>query len=163
MVIEYIKKLLVPGTTSGKPITQSDIGVVTPYRLQCKIIARECRKNDLKDVTIGTAEVFQGQERPVMIVSTVRSDGQLGFVKNPRVRFRTLSFFVPNQFYFAHDNDALRHLLFLISTQRLNVIITRAKALLIIVGDYKTLCTDPNWQKLASYCYENNAVIPLIR
>lgn len=84
-VIEYIKKLLVPGTISEKPITQSDIGVVTPYKLQCKIIARECRKNDLKDVTIGTAEVFQGQERQVMIVSTVRSDGQLGFVSSPRV------------------------------------------------------------------------------
>lgn len=100
VVIEYIKKLLVPGTVSKKPITQADIGVVTPYRLQCKIIGRECRKHDLKEVTIGTAEVFQGQERPVMIVSTVRSDGQLGFVKNPRVR-PFVSCFVPNRFNFC--------------------------------------------------------------
>lgn len=86
VVIDYIKKLLTPGAISERPITQADIGVVTPYKLQCKIIARACRKNDFKDITIGTTEVFQGQERPVMIVSTVRSDGQLGFVKNPRVR-----------------------------------------------------------------------------
>lgn len=93
VVIDYIKKLLEPGTVSEKRITQLDIGVVTPYKLQCKFITRACRKNNFKDVTIGTAEVFQGQERPVMIVSTVRSDGQLGFVKNPRVR--------PNFFYFV--------------------------------------------------------------
>lgn len=97
VVIDYIKKLLVPGAISGKPITQSDIGVVTPYKLQCKIISRECRKNDLNDVTIGTAEVFQGQERLVMIVSTVRTDGQLGFVKNPRV----------SQFLMFHINISL--------------------------------------------------------
>lgn len=86
VVIDYIKKLLTPGTISEKPIAQSDIGVVTPYRNQCKFIARACRKNGFKDVTVGTTEVFQGQERSVMIVSTVRSDGQLGFVKDPRVR-----------------------------------------------------------------------------
>lgn len=86
VVMDYIKKLLTPGTMSQMPIAQCDIGVVTPYKLQCKIIARACRKSGLKNITVGTAEVFQGQERPVMIVSTVRSDGQLGFVKNPRVR-----------------------------------------------------------------------------
>lgn len=67
-------------------VTQSDIGVVTPYKLQCKVIARECRKNGFENITIGTAEVFQGQEKPIMIVSTVRTGGKLGFVKDPRVR-----------------------------------------------------------------------------
>lgn len=85
VVIDCMKKLLSPAMTSKIPITQADIDVVTPYKLQCKIIARACRQNNLKDITVGTAEVFQGQERTIMIVSTVRSDGQLGFVKNPRV------------------------------------------------------------------------------
>lgn len=86
IVIDYIKKLLANDGTSKKAIAQSDIGVVTPYKLQCKFIARACRRNNFNNITVGTAEVFQGQERPVMIVSTVRTGGTLGFLKDPRVR-----------------------------------------------------------------------------
>lgn len=85
-VIDFIKKLLNQNVGNAKAIKQSDIGVVTPYKLQCKVISSVCRRSNFNDVTIGTAEVFQGQERPVMIVSTVRTNGTLGFVKDPRVR-----------------------------------------------------------------------------
>lgn len=85
-VMDFIKQLLANRYSMAKPLMQSDIGVVTPYKLQCKIIGRETRKNNLNDITVGTAEIFQGQERPVMIVSTVRTNGTLGFVKDPRVR-----------------------------------------------------------------------------
>lgn len=94
VVIDYIKRLLTPDTISKRTIVQSDIGVVTPYKLQCKIIARECRKNGYGGVTVGTTEIFQGQERPVMIVSTVRTDGQLGFVKDPRVSLLNIFLFL---------------------------------------------------------------------
>lgn len=71
---------------SLRRIEQSDIGVVTPYRLQCRKIRKKCYDFNYKNVTVGTAEVFQGQEKPVMIVSTVRSGGDiLGFVSNERV------------------------------------------------------------------------------
>lgn len=87
VVIDYIKKLLAPGNEySKKPIKQSDIGVVAPYRLQCKFLANMCRQHNFNDITVGTAEIFQGQERPVMIISTVRTDMTLGFVNDPRVR-----------------------------------------------------------------------------
>lgn len=43
--------------------------------------------------------------------------------------------------------------------QRMNVVITRAKSLLIIVGDPHTLCLDENWEKLIEYCIQNNALI----
>lgn len=67
-------------------MTQSDIGVVCPYKLQCKILRSHLEKLGLKDVSMGTAEAFQGQERKVMIISTVRSGGTLGnFLKNPQV------------------------------------------------------------------------------
>lgn len=39
----------------------------------------------MEDVTVGTAEIFQGKEKPIMIISTVRSDGKLGFVAEERV------------------------------------------------------------------------------
>lgn len=69
-------------------ITQTDIGIVTPYKLQCKRIKLQCDKKGLKDIRIGSAEAFQGQERKVMIISTVQSSQKtLGqFLKNPQVR-----------------------------------------------------------------------------
>lgn len=90
-VINYIQKLLRNTDGLGKPVTELDIGVVTPYKLQSKVIARACRRNAFDKITVGTAEVFQGQEKPVMIVSTVCTKGILGFVKDPRVRFLFLS------------------------------------------------------------------------
>lgn len=85
-VMDYIKLLLNKDkNNNGKSISQFDIGVVSPYKLQCKEISRACRQNDYNDITIGTAEIFQGQEKPVIIVSTVRTDGKIGFVNDPRV------------------------------------------------------------------------------
>lgn len=67
-------------------IKPSDIGVVSPYRLQCKKIKKACTDANLDDLTVGSAETYQGQERKVIIVSTVRSTGDLGrFVRDPQV------------------------------------------------------------------------------
>ena len=86
MVMEYIDKLLKIRLRNGKNISQEDIGVVTPYKMHRRTIAQACHRRNLDDIAIGTAEVFQGQEKPIMIVSTVRSGGKnLGFVNNPRV------------------------------------------------------------------------------
>lgn len=86
MVMYYIEKLLRTKLKNGRIISQEDIGVVTPYKMQRRFIAQACHRQNLEDITIGTAEVFQGQEKPVMILSTVRSGGnKLGFVNNPRV------------------------------------------------------------------------------
>lgn len=108
-------------------ISQSDIGVVTPYKMQRRKIAQACLRSGYGEITVGTAEAFQGQEKAVIIVSTVRSGGtRLGFVNNAR---------------------------------RFNVMITRAKCLLVIVGDPHSLQHDANWNKLIEYCLENNAMI----
>lgn len=83
-VIEQIRELVEPGV-SYRQIQCSDIGVVIPYKLQCRIINKLCQRLGFNDVTIGTAEVYQGQERPIMIVSTVRTGGILGFVNSEQV------------------------------------------------------------------------------
>lgn len=50
------------------------------------MITQFCRGRKWNDITVGTAETFQGKEKPVMIVSTVRAGGKyLGFVNDPQV------------------------------------------------------------------------------
>lgn len=85
MVVHYITKLL-NYKQKGKSVESSDIGVVTPYKLQCDRISQMIRIRGFQGITVGTTEMFQGQEKPIMIMSTVRSNGRkLGFVKDPRV------------------------------------------------------------------------------
>lgn len=85
-VMDFIEKLL---KTDKYQITQSEIGVVSPYKLQCKVIRKHCKQKGYNDITIGSAEVFQGQERKVMIISTVQSGRRtLGdFLRSPQVRY----------------------------------------------------------------------------
>lgn len=108
-VMEYINKLLML-EEKGRKVTQMDIGVVVPYKLQSKIIRRLCDKKGYDGITIGTSETFQGQEKPIMIVSTVCSDGHLGFLNDPRVSLlchvmisagisANIYFFTLNNFY----------------------------------------------------------------
>lgn len=109
-----------------RQIAQSDIGVVTPYRKQRFALSQKLRRINFGDIMVGTAEIFQGKEKPVMIVSTVRSNRQLGFIGDPR---------------------------------RLNVVITRAKSLLVIIGDPFTLGLSKDWRHLMQYCHENNSFV----
>lgn len=83
--MDYIRKLL-KGDNSERVIKETDIGVVTPYRSQYQHMIDCCQAAGLPDITVGTAEVFQGKEKPIIIVSTVRSGNGLGFVGDPKVR-----------------------------------------------------------------------------
>ncbi|KAF9527401.1 RNA helicase [Crepidotus variabilis] len=110
--------------------TDADIGVITPYHAQGSKI-RSTLRSVADGVKVGSVEEFQGQERKVVIISTVRSSKEfveydlrhtLGFVANPR---------------------------------RFNVAVTRAQALLIIIGDPQVLSLDPLWRSFLNYVYLN--------
>eukprot|EP00965_Chrysotila_dentata_P121503 4016914-Pleurochrysis_carterae.AAC.1 len=77
--------------------------------------------------------MFQGQERRVIIVSTVRSSEKY------------------------IESDVQHKLGFLFNPKRFNVAITRACALLIIVGNPAVLQLDPNWGALLKLCVSKNA------
>lgn len=70
-----------------------EIGIIAPYHAQCQKIRRNLRAIGAEDIKVGSTEEFQGQERRVMLISTIRSSREfveydlrhtLGFVANPR-------------------------------------------------------------------------------
>ncbi|TRZ12568.1 hypothetical protein HGM15179_014547 [Zosterops borbonicus] len=139
VLVHYLKKLLQSRGKGGCPnVSPKEIGIISPYRKQVEKIRKaitslepDLRKlPDISQLKVGSVEEFQGQERNVILISTVRSCStylqfdqtfRLGFLKNPK---------------------------------RLNVAITRAKALLIVVGNPTVLSKDPHWHRFLRYCKE---------
>ncbi|CAG0899830.1 unnamed protein product [Darwinula stevensoni] len=121
-VIRYLQKL----DQSG--LCENDVGVVTPYRKQVEKIRSLMKRFGLPPYKVGSVEEFQGQERKAIIISTVRSCEE----------------FLP--FDLSHNMG------FLFSKKRFNVAISRAKALLIVIGDPWLLSTDNYWRQLLDKC-----------
>lgn len=87
------------------------------------------------DLKIGTVEEFQGQERQIILVSTVRTEA-------------------------THFNsDTKFGLGFLQCEKRLNVAISRARALLVVFGNENLLKKDPRWEFLIKYTKDNNTYV----
>ncbi|KAJ3586367.1 hypothetical protein NHX12_012766 [Muraenolepis orangiensis] len=139
-LMNYVRKLLEKDGRKGRSrISAKDIGIITPYRKQVlkirkalKILERELKMSNLyMDLKVGSVEEFQGQERTVILVSTVRSSAQ----------------------YTDHDKQFT--LGFVKNEKRFNVAVTRAKALLIMVGNPRVLSVDPVWNSFIEYCKDN--------
>lgn len=130
-VLAHIKSVL--EFFKGK-LTPADVGVVTPYTKQCvKIRQLLSRSPELRDVMVGSVELFQGGERRVIVVSTVRTSREL------------LAF------------DTKHALGFLDSPKRFNVAVTRARNLLIVVGDPSILALDNSWSAMLRYAVAHGA------
>ncbi|NXA96964.1 SDE3 helicase, partial [Melanocharis versteri] len=139
VLVHYLKKLLQSqGRGSCPTVSPKEIGIISPYRKQVEKIRKAItsldpdlqKVPDISQLKVGSVEEFQGQERHVILISTVRSCStylqfdqtfRLGFLKNPK---------------------------------RLNVAITRAKALLIVVGNPTVLSKDHHWHRFLRYCKE---------
>ncbi|KAG6825942.1 hypothetical protein H0H92_001791 [Tricholoma furcatifolium] len=119
----YVEKL-----RSDRP--DDEIGVISPYNAQCRKIRRALSRVS-EGIKVGSVEEFQGQERHVIIISTVRSSTE----------------------FVEYD---IRHTLgFVASPRRFNVAVTRAQSLLIIIGDPTVLSLDPLWRSFLNYVHCN--------
>ncbi|XP_011306724.1 putative helicase mov-10-B.1 [Fopius arisanus] len=131
IIVNYVKKLI-GSNLGGRVVEKSEIGILTPYKLQKAKIVEALEANGIKDLPVGTVEIFQGQEKDIIIISTVRS-----------VLYR--------------GTGGKIHIGFLSNPKRFNVAVTRAKALLIVVGNPMILEHDDCWREFMQYCLENEA------
>lgn len=128
-VLFYVNSLYKAGLKSD------DIGIISPYCKQVKEIRNVLEEAEFEIPKIGSVEEFQGQEFNVVILSTVRS----------------------NEEYILFD---VKHSLgFLSVPRRLNVALSRAKILLIIIGNPNLLCHDDYWRRVLNYTVENGCYI----
>lgn len=111
----YVNRLYSAGL---KP---EQLGIITPYKRQIEKLQLLFESCNLKKCKIATMEEFQGDEREIIIISTVRS------------RQKNMEF------------DKKFRLGFLFNPKRFNVAISRAKWMVIAVGDPDILALDEHW------------------
>lgn len=85
LVVDYIEEIQAKIKINGEHLQETDIGIVSPYGEQCKNILTKLNAKGYNEITVGSAETFQGQERKVIVVSTVRTGENLGFVNCGKV------------------------------------------------------------------------------
>lgn len=83
------------------------------------------------DLKVGTVEEFQGQERQIILVSTVRTEERHSSI------------------------DTKFALGFLQCEKRMNVAISRARTLLVVFGKREILDKDERWKMLIDYAIKN--------
>ncbi len=107
-IVAEIQRLLGTAWTDEdgtRPLAQNDVLVVTPYNAQVVLVRRRLDAAGLTDVRAGTVDKFQGQQAPVVFVSMTASS----------------------------IDDVPRGIAFLLNRNRLNVAVSRAKYLAVIV------------------------------
>lgn len=129
-VVEFYKGLL------DKGVPAKDVGIITPYRAQSREIQKAIDDGKLAKPKVGTTEVFQGDQRLIMLMSPVRS-------------FR------------GDNNESTQNikLRFVNDPKRINVSISRARALMIIFGNNRVLAGADNWQRLIQMTEADSTLI----
>ncbi|MCC6190563.1 MAG: AAA family ATPase [Anaerolineales bacterium] len=122
-VLECVRRLL------GGPRADS-VGIITYYAQQRDQIDRLLRDHvpGSQRVQVGSVDAFQGEQKEVVLLSTVRSnpDRRIGFLSSPN---------------------------------RINVSVSRARRLLVIIGDAATVSASPHLKSVLDYCQQVNSVL----
>ena len=112
-VVVYLVTQLLAETA----IEPADIGVITPYAAQVRTITQSLADAvpEATAISVDTIDAYQGSEKPIIILSLVRSNatGEIGFL--------------------GRTPDGPR---------RLNVALTRGQRYTAVVGDFHTLAYD---------------------
>ena len=93
-ILAKVKEIVANGTIEGD-ITIPSIGILSPFRAQCQLIQKLIDTHftqaeiDKHRITVGTAHVFQGNEKDIMLISWAVSDNAKiqshTFLNNPNL------------------------------------------------------------------------------
>ncbi|CAK5271393.1 unnamed protein product [Mycena citricolor] len=133
--VRLIVALLSESASCTPPLHAAEIGVMAAFREQVWKIRERLRKAGLSAVDVGTVEDYQGREMRVCIISCVRSSTR--FLKD----------------------DLARGLGLVRERKRMNVAITRAKELLVVVGNGSILKQDPFWRNFLQFMLRNKLYV----
>ncbi|ANZ42281.1 hypothetical protein BBK82_46520 [Lentzea guizhouensis] len=97
-----------------RELTDADVLVVAPYNLQVRVIRRRLADAGFDETRVGTVDRFQGQEAPAVVMSMTSSS----------------------------TVDLPRGLDFLLSRNRLNVALSRAQAVAVVICSPRLLDAD---------------------
>uniref|UniRef100_A0A7S1ZI40 RNA helicase n=1 Tax=Ditylum brightwellii TaxID=49249 RepID=A0A7S1ZI40_9STRA len=109
-------------------VSTQSIGIMAAFRAQVLLIRRLLRSHDLGAVNVGMVEDYQSVEREVIVLSLTRSNES----------------FVPF--------DISRRVGLYMQPKRVNVALTRAEKLLIVVGNPKLMKKDKLWGEFLLFC-----------
>lgn len=132
VAVQYVKRLL-SMKLNDRQIKPCNIGVITLFSLQNKKVQEKLKKECVTGVEVGTVELFQGREKDIIILSSVRSK------------------------VFTMNGVFTKHIGFLQNPKRLNVAMTRAKKLMIVIGDPDVLKIDQHWLHIVNVCLKENS------
>ncbi|CAN0880373.1 Helicase SEN1 [Linum grandiflorum] len=122
-------------------IAGARIGIVTPYKFQLSILRSRLSSafgsSFVADMELNTVDGFQGREVDILMLSTVRAS--------------------PSNSAGKGTNSS--SIGFVADVRRMNVALTRAKLSLWILGNARTLESNPTWAALVKDARERNLVI----
>lgn len=159
-----------PSSSSApRPLSVEDIGVIAPYRRQVVALRGALRAAGLGGVGVGTVLNYQGQEKRVVVLSTVLS-GTYGRELARKAALAARAAAAPFPAPPAADASpppppvapaplrppaaGLLH-----DPQTFNVAVTRAQSLLLAVGDPAVWSADPAWRTLLQHAVDNGGYL----
>ena len=145
-----------------KTLRNYKFAIICTYKAQVMKF-REMKRKDkffwdrnLNDIEINTVDSFQGQERDIVIFSTVRAN----FKEEPiSLEDGEIPNNSPEQTELDSNEKSSNNIGigFLNDFRRMNVGLSRAKVGCFIVGHYETLKNNNYWMKLMNYCKEKKS------
>ena len=134
--------------------------IICPYKSQVMKL-RELKKEDkffsnqkINDIEINTVDSFQGQERDIIIFSTVRANSKDENILENLDLDLSSSTEKSNENNNKSGNNGIG---FLNDFRRMNVALSRAKLGCFVVGNSETLNNNFYWKNLINYCKDKKS------
>ena len=130
---EFISKINNNLKKIGNSINEKkyNYAIITPYQAQVKRFKEKFKINNI-EIAINTVDSFQGQERDIVLFSTVRSSKKNNSINDNQGGGESIGF--------------------LKDFRRMNVALSRAKLGCFIIGNSQKLISNSYWEKLINFC-----------